>query len=79
MIDQGNNNKTSLSDIFYTGWGVDPNVNMFNQIKICVKLDSLNDLTTAFKENITLNMNQVYIFDNRRKLRRNLLRAYLIM
>ncbi len=24
------------SDIFYTGWSLNPNVNMFEQIKICV-------------------------------------------
>ena len=38
------------SDVFYTGWSLNPNVNMFQQIKLCVKLDKLSNLKMALEE-----------------------------
>jgi len=47
------------SDIFYTGWGINQNVNIFSQIKVVVKLESLKELTASYKDEIRLNMNMV--------------------
>ena len=46
------------SDVFYTGWSLNPNVNMFQQIKLCVKLDKLSNLKMAFEEKIKVDINQ---------------------
>ena len=48
------------SDIFYTGWSLNPNVNMFQQIKLCVKLDKLSNLKMAFEEKIKVDINQEF-------------------
>ena len=48
------------SDVFYTGWSLNPNVNMFQQIKICVKLDKLSNLKMAFEEKIKVDINQEF-------------------
>jgi hypothetical protein len=48
------------SDVFYTGWSLNPNVNVFQQIKICVKLDKLSNLKMAFEEKIKVDINQEF-------------------
>lgn len=48
-----------VSDIFYTGWSLNPNVNVFNNIKIVAKLDKLDELKGAYEEKIKTDINQV--------------------
>ena len=40
------------SDIFYTGWSLNPLVNVHSQIKICVKLEKLTDIQMAYEQKI---------------------------
>ena len=48
------------SDIFYTSWSLNPRVNCCQQIKICVKLESLTNLEMAFGEKIKVDLNQEF-------------------
>jgi hypothetical protein len=48
------------SDIFYTGWSLNPLVNMYEQIKICVKLDKIEDVQMSYKDKIKLDINQEF-------------------
>lgn len=48
------------SDVFYTGWALNPNVNTFQQIKICVKLEKLANIEESFKEKIKFDINQEF-------------------
>ena len=45
------------SDIFYTGWSLDPYVNIYQSIKIGIKMESLKNIKTSFEEKITKNDN----------------------
>lgn len=48
------------SDIFYTGWSMDSNVNCHNIIKICVKLEELKNIKDAFEIKIKNDNNQEF-------------------
>ena len=48
------------SDIFYTGWSLDPNVNMYQSIKIGVQMEKLQNIEMAFKEKIQFDINQEF-------------------
>ena len=48
------------SDIFYTGWSLDPNVNMYQSIKIGVQLEKLQNIEMAYKEKIQFDINQEF-------------------
>ena len=48
------------SAVFYTGWSLNPNVNMFQQIKLCVKLEKLANIKMAFEEKIKFDINQEF-------------------
>ena len=40
------------TDIFYTGWSLNPEVNCHNIIKICVKIELLADIKSSFENKI---------------------------
>ena len=48
------------SDVFYTGWSLDPNVNMYQTIKIGVQMEKLQNIEMAFKEKIQFDINQEF-------------------
>ena len=48
------------SDVFYTGWSLNPNVNVFSQIKLLVKLDKLDNIKMAFEDKIKFDINQEF-------------------
>ena len=48
------------SDVFYTGWSLNPNVNCHKQIKICVKLEKLENVRMAYEEKIKFDINQEF-------------------
>lgn len=56
------------SDIFYTGWGLNSDVNIHTVVKLCVKIESLDELKYAFESKIKNDMNQEFA----KKLAKNL-------
>ena len=48
------------SDVFYTGWALDPNVNIYPAIKIGVQMEKLKNIEMAFKEKIQIDINQEF-------------------
>ncbi len=44
------------SDVFYTGWSLDPNVNIHQTIKIGVQMEKLKNIEMAFKEKIQVDI-----------------------
>ena len=48
------------SDIFYTGWSLNTEVNCLKSIKVCVKVDSLLELKDAFENKIKNDTNQEF-------------------
>ena len=48
------------SDVFYTGWALDPNVNVYPTIKIGVQMEKLKNIEMAFKEKIQVDINQEF-------------------
>ena len=56
------------SDIFYTGWSLDPNVNIHKTIKIGVQMEKLKNIGMSFKEKIEININHEFA----KKLAKNL-------
>lgn len=48
------------SDVFYTSWSLNPTVNCCQQIKLCVKMESLTNLKMAFEEKIKVDLNQEF-------------------
>ena len=48
------------SDVFNTGWSLDPNVNIHQTIKIGVQMEKLKNIEMAFKEKIQVDINQEF-------------------
>ena len=48
------------SDIFYTGWSLNSEVNCHSSIKLCVKLEELNNIKDAFESKIKNDNNQEF-------------------
>jgi hypothetical protein len=48
------------SDVFYTGWALDQNVNFYPTIKIGVQMEKLKNIEMAFKEKIQIDINQEF-------------------
>lgn len=48
------------SDVFYTGWSLNPEVNCHPMIKICIKLDKLEDVKVAYGDKIKDDSNQQF-------------------
>ena len=48
------------SDVFYTGWSLDPNVNIYPTIKIGVQMEPLKNIEMAFKEKIKVDISQEF-------------------
>lgn len=48
------------SDIFYTGWSLNPLVNNNPQVKLCVRLEKLTDVQMAYEQKIKFDINQEF-------------------